>query len=51
MKELDLGGHLPADCMLRHLDWSPDGKQIAFDTRVFFRGTILLNHIIPEDKK
>jgi Tol biopolymer transport system component len=50
-KELDLGGHLPAGCMLRNLDWSPDGKQIAFDTRVFFHETILLNHIIPEDKK
>ena len=47
-KFLEIGSHLPPNAGIRTPDWSPDGRKIAFATRVLKMETNLIKNVIQK---
>jgi Tol biopolymer transport system component len=44
---LEIGSHLPPNASIRTPDWFPDGRKIAFGTRLLKKETNLIKNVIP----
>jgi Tol biopolymer transport system component len=47
-KFLEIGGYLYPNARIMTPDWSPDGRKIAFATRLFKTETNLIKNVIPD---